>query len=225
MSEEKKEQFAGDKKVGTSLLNFWEKKFIEKYTPKIPKLIKTYHLTYSTILWSGLIILFSWLAQNNIHWLWGISSCIFLQWLTDCFDGSVGRYRNTGLIKWGYYMDHFLDYIFLCAILIGYSILLPDNFKFLQFFILAFFGAFMVNTYLSFAATNKFKITYLKIGPTEIRLLFIIVNTLLIFFGKTYLKWSLPYVIGFSVLGLILVVYKTQKELWEIDMKNKNNNQ
>ena len=83
----------------------------------------------------------------------------------------------------------------------------------------------MVNAYLSFAATNKFKITYLKIGPTEIRLLFIIINTLLIFFGKTYLKWSLPYVLTFSLLSLVYVVYKTQKELWEIDMKNKNNNQ
>jgi len=220
MSEEKKEKFAGDKKVGTSLLNFWEKKFIDKNVSKIPKFIESHHLTYTTILWSGLIILFSWFAKDNVQWLWGVSFSIFMQWLTDSFDGALGRYRKAGLIKWGYYMDHFLDYIFLCSILIGYSILLPDNFKFLHFFILALFGAFMVNSYLEFAASNKFKITYLKIGPTEIRILFITINTLLIFFGKTYLKWSLPYVIAFSILGLIYVVYTTQKGVWESDKKN-----
>ena len=67
---------------------------------------------------------------------------ITLQWLTDSLDGAIGRYRNVGLIRWGYYMDHFLDYIFLCSILIGYSLILPDNFKYLLFFLLAIFGVY-----------------------------------------------------------------------------------
>lgn len=149
---------------------------------------------------------------------------IFLQWLTDSLDGSVGRYRNSGLIKWGYYMDHFLDYVFLCSILIGYSLLLPDNLKYLQFFILALFGGFMVNSFLSFAATNEFKITFLKIGPTEIRLVFIFINIMLIIFGNTYLGFALPYVLVLALIGLIMVVHKTGKELYNIDMKNKTAN-
>lgn len=79
----------------------------------------------------------------------------------------------------------------------------------------------MVNSFLSFAATNEFEISYLKIGPTEIRILFIIINTLYIFFGKTYLFFALPLSFALTVIGLIVVVYKTQKRLWEIDMKNK----
>ncbi|MFH1286427.1 MAG: CDP-alcohol phosphatidyltransferase family protein [Candidatus Magasanikbacteria bacterium] len=213
--------FAGDKKKGRSILSSVEKKIIDKYTPKIPTWIETHHLTYTTIVWSGLIILFSFLAQWNIYWLWGVSIMIFLQWLTDAFDGAVGRYRNTGLIKWGYYMDHFLDYIFLCSILIGYAILLPDNFKYLLFFILVILGAFMVNSFLAFAATNEFKIVHLGIGPTEIRILFIVVNTLIIVFGKTYMAFSLPYALAISFIGLIFIVYDTQKNIWKLDMKNK----
>ncbi len=214
------ESFAGDIKVGLSLLGAAEKKLVQRYVSKIPPGIETYHLTLTTILWSAAIVLFGYLTQYNIHWLWGTSVMIICQYITDLFDGAVGRYRNTGLIRWGYYMDHFLDYIFLCSILIGYSFLFNDKFNSL-FFILVVFGAFMVNSYLAFAATNKFKIEYLKIGPTEIRLLFIIINTLLVFLHKTYLVSFLPIVLILAMAGLIYAVYDTQKKIWAQDMENK----
>jgi phosphatidylglycerophosphate synthase len=120
-------------------------------------------------------------------------------------------------------MDHFLDYVFLCAILIGYSLMLPDHYKYLQFFVLAIFGSFMVNSYLAFAVTNRFRIEHLGIGPTEIRILFIIINSLIVLFGKTYLAWSLPFVLPLSLICLSYVVHQTQKEIWEIDMQHKRN--
>jgi archaetidylinositol phosphate synthase len=209
--------FAGDKKVGSSILTKPERKFINWAVPKIPVWIRTYHLTLMTIPISLFIILFSYLAKNNILWLWLVSLMIFLQWLTDSLDGSLGKFQNEGLIRWGYYMDHFLDYVFLCAILIGYSLILPDNLKYLQFFVLVIFGAFMVNSYLAFAASNKFRITFLGIGPTEIRIIFILINSMIILFGKTYIGAALPYVLILSTIGLIIVTYKTQKQIWELD--------
>lgn len=79
----------------------------------------------------------------------------------------------------------------------------------------------MVNSFLSFAATNEFKISYLGIGPTEVRLIFIIINSLIILFGKTYMAPALPLILIFSLLGLIVTVYRTQKYLWKIDMNKK----
>lgn len=212
-------QFSGDKKAGRSLLSRPEQKFRDWLVPKIPRRIETYHLTLTTLLWSLLIILFSFLARHDIRWLWAVSLMIFLQYVTDLLDGAVGRTRNTGLVKWGYYMDHLLDYVFMCSILIGYSMLLPDHFKYVLFFILALFGAFMINSFLSFAATNEFQITYMGVGPTEIRLVFIAVNTLLILCGKTYMVRVLPYVLGFSTFGLFITAYRTQRKLWRIDMR------
>jgi len=211
-------KFAGDKKKGASLLHSAEGKLRDYLLPKIPLWCETYHLTWMTLLWSLLIVGFGFLAKYNINWLWFVSFFIFMQYITDLLDGAVGRYRNTGLIKWGYYMDHFLDYIFLCSILIAYSFILPDKFKYILFFLLALFGAFMVNSFLSFAATNEFKIEYMKIGPTEVRIFFIAINTMIIIFGKTYMAWSLPYVLGLSLLGLCVVVYSTQKYIWGLDM-------
>jgi len=215
------EPFAGDKKEGKWLTARLEDKLKAVLVPRVPARIETWHLTYSTLAWSAGVILFSFLARYDIRWLWVVSLNIFLQYITDLLDGAVGRTRNTGLIKWGYYMDHLLDYLFLCSILIGYMLLLPDQYKYLQFFILALFGAFMVNSFLEFAATNAFRISYLGIGPTEVRGLFILINTLIICLGRTYIAAALPYVLWASLFGLFVTAYKTQKAIWTLDMQIK----
>lgn len=217
-----KKKFAGDKKLPmTSLLARPERKFIDYWVPRFPKAIEGYHLTLSTILWSAGMILFGYLAQRNILWLSGSCFMLFMQWFSDSFDGSLGRYRDTGIPKWGYYMDHFLDYIFMCAILVGYSFLLTPGKRHLLLMIMPVYGAFMVSAYLSFAATNEFKITYLKMGPTELRLLLIILNICIMIFGIGFFAWALPWALGVLLIGLCFVVYRTQDYIWKIDMEEK----
>lgn len=213
--------FGGDKKVGTSLLHRPEQACVRFLVPRVPQWLRSHHLTLLSLPISACIILFSFFGSLDIQWLWGASAMIVLQWLTDSLDGAVGRLRNEGLIHWGYYMDHFLDYIFLAAILIGYMLLLPDQSKWIHFFVLAIFGAFMVNSYLAFAATNQFRISYFGIGPTEVRIIFIVINTLIVLLGKTHIAVLLPYVLIFATIGLITVVYRTQRWIWSLDMENK----
>ncbi|MBI2038088.1 MAG: hypothetical protein HYT15_04150 [Candidatus Magasanikbacteria bacterium] len=215
------ENFAGDKKIGKPLFHKLEQKFIGVCVPKIPAWIQSYHLTLSTLLWSFLIIVFGYLAgKYNINWLWGTTVMIVAQYITDSLDGSLGKYRKMGLVRWGFYMDHFLDYIFLCALLIGYSFIFSDKYNTL-FFILATYSGFMVNSYLSFSTTNQFRISYFKIGPTEIRLGFIITNFLVIFsHDKVPLANLLPFIFIFSLVGLGVVIYKTQKVMWKKDREN-----
>lgn len=215
------ERFGGDKKIGTSILTNPEQRFIRWMVPKIPPWINSYHLTLASLPISLSIVLTSYLARLDIRWLWSTTFCIMLQWLTDSLDGAVGRTRREGFILWGYYMDHFFDYLFLCSILIGYSLLLPSRFLFIHIFVLAVSGAYMVNSFLAFAATNEFRIAYFGLGPTEARIAFIIINTLIIIFGKTYLASALPYILVLSIVGLGLVVYRTQKHLWEKDLEIK----
>ena len=216
--------FKGDKKVGKWLLAEGEEKLKMWLLPKVPKRVETYHLTLSTIPWCLIIILCSFLSRYNIHFLWVVSLMIFFQYITDLLDGAVGRSRDTGLVKWGYYMDHFLDYIFLCSILIGYGLMTEDYNKYMMFYILMLFGAFMVNSFLSFAATGAFRISYMGIGPTEMRLVFILVNTVIIFCHNLFnMSLLLPIVLTGATFLLFVTVYQTQKELWAIDMEAKRN--
>src|SRR5688572_16316355 len=100
--------FGGAGKVGESFFARPERWFVARFVGRIPRWLETYHLTMLTLVWSILIPLFGALARTNIHWLWMVSVMIVLQYITDLFDGAVGRLRGTGLVRWGFFMDHFL---------------------------------------------------------------------------------------------------------------------
>ncbi|HAW00661.1 MAG TPA: hypothetical protein DCX10_02865, partial [Verrucomicrobiales bacterium] len=63
-------EFKGDQKVGKSVLMRWENNFRNHWVPKLPSWIETWHLTYLTLIWSALILVFSWKARENLEWLW-----------------------------------------------------------------------------------------------------------------------------------------------------------
>jgi archaetidylinositol phosphate synthase len=214
-------QFAGATKTNTSFLSPLERRLSPIVLHRIPPWLQTYHLTMLTLVWSLLILGFSYLAATDVRWLWGVSLMIFFQYVTDHYDGKVGKYRNTGLLRWGYYMDHLLDYVFLCSIIIGYAFILPEKSRYQLLFLLAVFAAFAVSAFLAFSATDRLTISYLKLGPTEFRLALIVINTLLIMFGPRYMISGLKYVNAGAVAGLCFVVYQTQKHIWQVDMQEK----
>ena len=132
-------------------------------------------------------------------------------------DGAVGRARNTGLIKWGFYMDHFLDYVFLASIVIGYSFMLPQSYLLLAVICLGITAGFMVHVLMDFAITNDFKISFNRFGISEVRILLIILNTLAIFLGKTFLAMVFSLVVFCSLSALIVLVYKSQQTYKRMD--------
>lgn len=213
--------FGGDKKVGSSLLSGPEIRLKNWVVPKIPAGIETYHLTLTTLLWSLINVLVGFRAKENLNLLWPVSLMILLQYLTDLFDGEVGRQRDTGLVKWGFYMDHFLDYIFLCSLVfVGYMIS-PVGLEVWYFALLAILGGFMVNSFLAFGATNEFQIYYYGIGPTETRIVFILINTFIIFFGTGHFRLLLPAAVLVCFTGLVMNTYQIQQRLWQHDMAKK----
>jgi phosphatidylglycerophosphate synthase len=214
-------EFAGAHKINNSFLSPLERRLAPLVIPRIPSWLETQHLTMLTLVWSLLILVFSALAARNLRWLWLVSLMIFLQWVTDHYDGKVGKYRNTGLVRWGYYMDHLLDYFFLCSILIGYAFVLPERSRFQLLLMLALFAAFDFSTFLAFSAMDKLKISHLKFGPTEFRLALIIVNALLIKFGTKHMISGLKWVNAGAVVGLCVLIYTTQKKIWQLDMETR----
>ncbi len=217
-----RQEFGGDKKLPMrTLLARYERKLIDSNVHRFPKWIEGYHLTLMTIPLSIGLIVFGYLARSNYNWLWLSSLMLVLQWFTDCFDGALGRFRDTGIPKWGFFMDHFLDFVFMCSVFIGYSFLLEGLSERIVYLLIPVFGSFMVSSYLSFGATSEFKITYLWAGPTEIRIWFIVLNCLIIILGTGWIEKVLVYILILSVAFLCIVVYRTQKYIWAIDMEEK----
>jgi phosphatidylglycerophosphate synthase len=217
------QEFAGAFKTNTSFLSPLERRMAPIVLPRIPGWIHTHYLTMLTLVWSLLILAFSYLAATNIRWLWLVSLMICFQYLTDYYDGKIGKYRNTGLVRWGYYMDHLLDYFFLSSVIIGYAFILPEKSRLQLLLMLTLFGAYDLSTFLAFAATDRLKISYLKFGPTEFRLALVVINALLILFGTRYMISSLKFVNAGAAVGLCLLVYQTHKRIWQLDMEHREN--
>lgn len=214
-----KQKFAGAGKSNSGFLVPFERRLAEFVLPRVPRWLETYHLTLLTPLWSLGIVVFSYLAASNLRWLWMVNVMIVLHYFTDHFDGKLGKYRNTGLCKWGFYMDHLFDYGFLCSILIGYTLLIPERAFFNMLLVLCVFSAFMFHTYLMLAATEEFKVSFSRFGPTELRIGLIVINVLLVKFGIRPLKGALPYVAIGGTIALAVMAYRAQQKLWRADMQ------
>ena len=93
-------------------------------------------------------------------------------------------------------MDHLLDYVFLASVIAGYALIFESIpwYWFMAFMVLG--GAFMANMFLSFAATNEFRISVFKIGPTEARIFFVLANTAVILLGTGWVEMTLPFIVA-----------------------------
>ncbi len=216
-----REQFALATKSSTSLLSPLERRLAARVVPRIPAWLGTHHLTMLTLVWCAGLVAFGYMAAGDLRWLWGSSAMIALQWATDFFDGKVGKYRGTGLVRWGFYMDHLLDFVFLCAVVGGYALVLPATAHLSLLLVLAVFGGFMVNSFLAFAATGRFHISHGKLGPTEFRVALVVINSLLVFYGTRRMEKVLPYVAASGFVALCVLAYRTQRELWHSDMEQR----
>jgi len=214
----RKKTFAGDKKELVHLLAPYEQRFIETLLPKVPQSIGTVHLTLMTLAWAAGVILSGYLAATgDLRWMWAFNACVLGQYVTDMLDGAVGRQRNTGLIKWGFYMDHFLDYIFLCSCIAGYAFLLPGSYFFLIMACLTLSAGFMVHTFLDFAITNDFKISCSLVGVSEARIVLVAFNILLMVFGTGLLVKAFPFLVAVAFIGLCALVFQSQKLYAQMD--------
>ncbi|HEU5236803.1 MAG TPA: CDP-alcohol phosphatidyltransferase family protein [Pyrinomonadaceae bacterium] len=216
-----KQSFAGAGKSNSGLLVPLERRLAAFVLPRMPRWLETYHLTLLTPVWSLLIVVFGYFSASNLRWLWMVNLMIVLHYFTDHFDGTLGKYRDTGLRTWGFYMDHLFDYGFLCSILIGYSFLIPQRSIFNMMLVLCVFSAFMFHTFLMLAATDEFKVSFSRFGPTELRIALIVANIFIMRFGTRGLKGSLPWIAFFGVIALFVLAYFAQRKLWQIDMRIK----
>ncbi len=199
----------------------WERAYIDRNVTKLPLWLRSWQLTLMTLPFAAGLVIFGRLARDQHHWLWLSSLLMVAQWWTDCMDGTLGRVRGEGLVKWGFYMDHFCDFLFMSATFIGWMLLLDAGYpreRILLLLLMLLYQAMMVSSWLMFGATQKFKITYLGFGPTEVRVLCILVNTAAICFGtKVFSAGVLESALALMTLVLVYIVVVSQRRLWDLD--------
>ena len=131
----------------------------------------------------------------------------------------MGRHNRTGLIRWGYYTDHFLDFVFISSIVLGYGILF--GFDLWIFLIFVSICGFMISIFLAVNTENDFDISFWGIGPTEGRILVMIFHFFVIHYGSVFVLGASPFLATTSLVLLSVVFWKKQKKLWKLDLEKR----
>jgi archaetidylinositol phosphate synthase len=146
-----------------------------------------------------------WLSGQSAWWLWFVNLGFIVNWYGDSLDGTLARYRKIERPKFGFYIDHTVDAVseFLVIIGIGMSPFMRID---IAAFALIGYLLMSVHVYVRTAVEGVFKISYGAFGPTELRIIIMIVNTA-IFFAQDFfladLAWGLK---PFDLVGIVLAV-------------------
>ena len=169
-------------RIQTSILNGVAKKVLVWIAARLPKWVTSDMLTWFGVFGSFIVFL-GYLLNNLLNapaWIWLSSLGLVFNWFGDSLDGSIARVRKTQRPLYGFYLDHNIDCVTEFFMFIGIGLSGMCN---LWITMLCFIPYLMLEVYVSINAhlKNEFKLTYGKMGPTELRLIIIICNTFLIY--------------------------------------------
>ena len=166
-------------RIQTSFINGLEKKALIWIAKRLPRWVTSDMLTAVGTLGALVVAIGFALSGRSIQWLWLSSAGLVINWFGDSLDGTLARVRNCQRPIYGYYVDHTVDCVNEGLMFIGAGL---SPFLHLEFALLAFaiYLVLTINVSINAHLKGEFRLTYIKLGPTEFRLIIIIANTLLI---------------------------------------------
>jgi hypothetical protein len=183
------------KRIQTSVLNNLEKKVLIWIAERMPKWVTSDMMTYFGSFGAIVIAAGYILSAKNINFLWLASAGFVINWFGDSLDGTIARVRNQQRPKYGFFLDHNIDCLNEAVMFIGAGL---SPLMHLNMALLLYAGYMLLSVYVYISAhlKDEFRITYIKMGPTEFRLIAIIINTIFI-----YIPALRQFSLSFSVLG------------------------
>lgn len=119
----------------------------------------------------------------SVEWLWVALAGYVIQWFGDSMDGSLARYRHIERPSYGYFIDHSCDGLANFLILAGMGI---SPFVRLDVALVALVAYLLlsIHAFLSARVLGELKLSYLAAGPTELRLMLIILTLMMMVLGS-----------------------------------------
>src|SRR3989475_7986827 len=168
-----------------------EGRILRALATRVPRSIRSNHLTAIGLIGAAGAGTAYALTTYNPAWLWVASAMLVLNWLGDSLDGTLARVRGTQRPKYGYYLDHVVDAFSTAVIGLGIG-LSPYVDLGLALGLVVVYLALSMNVYLESSVFGVFKISYGRIGPTEVRLLLVLLNTMLAVAALLAVKGPVP---------------------------------
>ncbi len=157
----------------SSVLSGLEKRALVFLAQRIPRAVNSDHLTIlglAGMLGAGLSF---WAARTEPLALLAVVAFLALNWFGDSLDGTLARVRKQERPKYGYYVDHVVD-VFGAFFLLGGLGLSGYMTPWISAGLMVVYLMVVSEIYLAAYAVGTFRIHFLRLGPTELRILFAI---------------------------------------------------
>jgi len=180
----------------TFVLARLEKRALLWLAARLPERMMPDHLTLIGILGATLVGAGYLLSVRHENWLLLAIAGLIVNWFGDSLDGTLARYRQIERPRYGFYLDHLTDAYSTIMIGVGLG-LSPYMLLAVGMAIVIAYLVLSINVYLETHVFGRFEAAYGALGPTEVRILLIVLNLAALL--------SIP--VRFSVLGLELTLF------------------
>ena len=146
------------------------------------------------------------LSNWSANWLWLSVVGFLVNWFGDSLDGSVARFRKIERPNYGYFIDHSLDSLANTLFVLGMG-LSPYLRMDTALCGLAGYLLLSIHTFISAKVTGVMSLTYLGGGPTEVRMMLIVLTISMYLFGpEAWIHWPVAGQLfsPFDVFGVVL---------------------
>ncbi|MDQ3934972.1 MAG: CDP-alcohol phosphatidyltransferase family protein [Actinomycetota bacterium] len=187
-----------------------EKRALRAIADRLPRWVLPDDLTALGVLAALGICASYQLTNESKAWLWVASALLVVHWVGDSLDGTLARVRKIERPKYGYYLDHLVDAISTALIGIGLG-LSPYLLLAVGTLIVVAYLTLSINVYLESQAFGRFSIGYGFVGPTEVRVILIALNTLLALgagldFTLVDLHMTVFDLVGLAIAGVMIAL-------------------
>jgi archaetidylinositol phosphate synthase len=154
-----------------SILAAAEKRALIWMAERLPRWIHSDHLSaLGLVAMAGAGLAFWLTARDPVAGASLVVLCLFLNWFGDSLDGTVARVRGRQRPRYGYYVDHVLDLAGTAMLFAGVA---ASGYMSPAMAVLVVAAYYLVSaeTYLATHSRGVFKMAFLGVGPTELRVL------------------------------------------------------
>ena len=146
-----------------------------------------------------------WLCNANRNFLWIVDLGLVINWFGDSLDGSLARYRRIERFQYGYFVDHTVDITTQTIFFLGLGL---SPFVHFNFALLALVGYLHLGvlTNINTAVSGVYKISYGKIGPTEVRVFLLGVNAIFYFGTNPLINLGRVSIFSFDAMVLCIAI-------------------
>jgi archaetidylinositol phosphate synthase len=188
-------------RINTGVLAAAEKRTLLRLAHGLPSWVNSDHLTGLAMAGMAMAGLAFWAARYWTPSLVLVVAALVVNWFGDSLDGTLARVRGHERPRYGYYVDHVLD-IVGTSLLLGGMALSGFMTPVVALSVLAGYLLVSAEVYLATAARGEFRMSFLGVGPTELRVL-LAVGALTLFVRPTVRIFGEGPFLLFDVGGVI----------------------